>query len=176
MANAEIVIKKYPNRRLYDTSSSAYITLEDVKRMVVERRKVKVVDAKTEEDLTRPTLMQIMLEEEAGGRPVFSEEMLAFMISSYGKAQHGALAPFMDAALKAYVRGAEAVANQSQALKGGGLGAEAMMAASTSAWADVVKAQQSAVENMFESMAKANPWLPKAPRGAGSPKDDGGKR
>lgn len=159
MQSNEIVVKKYPNRRLYDTSSSAYITLEDVKRMVVERRRVKVVDAKTDEDLTRQTFMQILLEEEAGGRPVFSQDMLAFMISSYGQAQHSALAPFMEASLQAYARGAETMAKQAHALKGGTrAGAETMMSAAPAVWAEAAKAQQAALGQIFEQWSKAAPW------------------
>lgn len=169
----EIVIKKYPNRRLYDTASSAYITLEDVKRLVVEKRSVRVVDAKTDEDLTRQTFMQIMLEEESGGSPVFSADMLAQMISFYGQAQHSALGPFLDASLKAYVRGAEAIAKQASALKGGARGgADSAMAAGATAWADVVKAQQTAMASMFETMGKAaGSWMPKAKPKAAKDKD-----
>lgn len=165
----EIVIKKYPNRRLYDTATSAYITLEDVKRLVVEKRVVKVLDAKTNEDLTRQTLMQIMLEEEAGGHPIFTAEMLAQMISFYGHAQHSALGPFLDASLKTYVQGAETVAKQAAAMKGGAQrGAEAMVAANTAAWGEMVKAQHNAIAGMFERMG-AGAWGAK-PKDA-EPKD-----
>jgi polyhydroxyalkanoate synthesis repressor PhaR len=65
------LIKKYPNRRLYDTQTSTYITLADVKQLVVEQEEFQVVDAKSGEDLTRQILLQIILEEEAGGMPMF---------------------------------------------------------------------------------------------------------
>ena len=71
------IIKKYPNRRLYDTATSGYITLADVKQMVVENTPFQVRDAKTTEELTRAILLQIILEEEAAGVPMFSNEMLA---------------------------------------------------------------------------------------------------
>ena len=174
MNHSEIVIKKYPNRRLYDTTSSAYITLEDVKRLVVERRSVKVVDAKTDEDLTRQTLMQIMLEEESGNSPVFTAPMLAQMISCYGQAQHSALGPFLDASLKAYVQGASAMAKQASALKGSGsrLGADAVVAATTAVWSEVAKAQQNAVSSMLDQMGKAaGSWM-----GTGSPKGERNKK
>ena len=80
------LIKKYPNRRLYDTKTSSYITLQEVKAMVIEAETIKVVDAKTEEDLTRSIFLQIILEEEAGGLPLFSEAALANMIRFYGHA------------------------------------------------------------------------------------------
>ncbi len=66
------VLKKYPNRRLYDTQTSSYITLADVKRMVLDGVDFEVHDAKTQEDLTRSILLQIILEEETGGVPMFS--------------------------------------------------------------------------------------------------------
>ena len=66
------IIKKYPKRRLYDTQTSTYVTLSDVKGLVLAHDDFKVVDAKTDEDLTRAILLQIILEEEAGGVPLFT--------------------------------------------------------------------------------------------------------
>lgn len=74
------IIKKYPNRRLYDTATSGYITLTDVRQMVVENTPFEVRDAKTNEELTRTILLQIILEEEAVGVPMFSNDMLSQMI------------------------------------------------------------------------------------------------
>ena len=78
------VIKKYPNRRLYDSASSSYITLADIKQWVIDGVSVQVVDAKTSQDLTRSILLQIILEEEACGSPLFTEKALADMIRFYG--------------------------------------------------------------------------------------------
>lgn len=78
------LIKKYPNRRLYDTAISSYITLADVKRLVLDGVAFHVVDAKTQDDLTRTILLQIISEEEEGGEPIFSTELLAQIIRSYG--------------------------------------------------------------------------------------------
>jgi polyhydroxyalkanoate synthesis repressor PhaR len=75
-------IKKYPNRRLYDTANSGYITLADVKQMVLENIEFQVIDAKSGDDLTRSILLQIILDEEGGGVPMFSPEMLSQMIRS----------------------------------------------------------------------------------------------
>ena len=77
MAEQSRLIKKYPNRRLYDTRTSSYITLADVKELVLGREEFQVVDAKTGEDLTRSILLQIILEEEAGGAPMFTSDLLA---------------------------------------------------------------------------------------------------
>src|ERR671919_2175840 len=87
MENPLRLIKKYPNRRLYDTKTSSYITLADVKQMVLKQEEFQVVDAKSGDDLTRQILLQIILDEEAGGLPMFSSEMLAQMIRFYGTAQ-----------------------------------------------------------------------------------------
>lgn len=86
MAEQSRLIKKYPNRRLYDTATSSYITLADVKQLVLDNVVFKVVDAKTDEDLTRSILLQIILEEEGSGAPIFSSEMLCQIIRFYGHA------------------------------------------------------------------------------------------
>lgn len=78
------IIKKYPNRRLYDTAISSYITLADVKRLVLDGVEFQVVDAKSKDDLTRTILLQIISEEEEGGEPIFSTDLLAQIIRSYG--------------------------------------------------------------------------------------------
>lgn len=78
------VIKKYPNRRLYDTEISSYITLEDVKRLVVDSVPIKVIDARTQEDLTHVTLLQIIMDSEEKGPSLFSIDSLQKMIRFYG--------------------------------------------------------------------------------------------
>lgn len=83
------IIKKYPNRRLYDTATSSYITLSEVKQMVMDHVDLVVQDAKTREDLTRSILLQIILEEETAGVPLFSENALANIIRFYGYAMPG---------------------------------------------------------------------------------------
>jgi polyhydroxyalkanoate synthesis repressor PhaR len=95
------VLKKYPNRRLYDTQSSSYITLTDVKRMVLDGEDFEVRDAKDGTDLTRSILLQIILEEESGGVPMFSTEMLSQIIRFYGHAMQGAMGAVLEQNLKA---------------------------------------------------------------------------
>ena len=92
----ERVLKKYPNRRLYDTRTSSYITLVDVKKMVLEGQDFVVRDAKTGEDLTRSILLQIILEEESGGVPMFSSSMLAQVIRFYGHAMQGLMGSYLE--------------------------------------------------------------------------------
>jgi polyhydroxyalkanoate synthesis repressor PhaR len=90
------VLKKYPNRRLYDTHASSYITLVDVKKMVLGGQDFIVRDAKTGDDLTRSILLQIILEEETGGVPMFSAPMLAQIIRFYGHAMQGMMGSYLE--------------------------------------------------------------------------------
>ena len=87
--SAQRVIKKYPNRRLYDTDTSSYITLAEVKQLVMDSEPILVRDAKTGEDLTRSILLQIILEEESSGSPMFTVPVLANVIRFYGHAMQG---------------------------------------------------------------------------------------
>jgi polyhydroxyalkanoate synthesis repressor PhaR len=93
---AQRVIKKYPNRRLYDTDTSTYITLTEVKQLVMAKAPFVVRDAKTGDDLTRSILLQIILEEEAGGAPMFTEPVLANIIRFYGQAMQGYMGPYLE--------------------------------------------------------------------------------
>jgi polyhydroxyalkanoate synthesis repressor PhaR len=97
------LIKKYPNRRLYDTQTSTYITLVDVKQLVLEQQDFQVVDAKSNEDLTRAILLQIILEEESAGMPMFSSGMLAQIIRFYGNAMQGMMGPYLEKNIQAFV-------------------------------------------------------------------------
>ena len=102
MADQIRLIKKYPNRRLYDTQTSSYITLADVKELVLEHGSFQVVDAKTGEDLTRNILLQIILEEEAGGAPMFTSDLLSQMIRFYGNAMQGMMGKYLENNIKAF--------------------------------------------------------------------------
>ena len=103
MDNPLRLIKKYPNRRLYDTANSGYITLADVKQMVLDGIDFRVVDAKSNDDLTRAILLQIILDEEAGGMPMFSSEMLAQMIRFYGSAQQTIMGQYIEQNVQAFL-------------------------------------------------------------------------
>jgi len=98
---AQRVIKKYPNRRLYDTESSAYITLADVRQLVMGGAPFVVLDAKSGEELTRSILLQIILEEEAGGAPMFTEQVLSSIIRFYGQALQGYMGPYLEKNIQA---------------------------------------------------------------------------
>ncbi|GAB3547367.1 polyhydroxyalkanoate synthesis repressor PhaR [Noviherbaspirillum agri] len=100
----ERLIKKYPNRRLYDTQTSSYITLSDVKQLVLDNEDFTVVDAKTDEDLTRSILLQIILEEEAtNGTPMFSSGALSQIIRYYGHAMQGMMGSYLEKNIQAFI-------------------------------------------------------------------------
>ena len=113
---AQRVIKKYPNRRLYDTETSTYITLAEVKQLVLDNQPFVVRDAKTNEDLTRSILLQIILEEEAGGAPMFSEAALANIIRFYGHAMQGFMGSYLEKNVQAFTDLQSQMAEQSKSL------------------------------------------------------------
>ena len=101
--SSERLIKKYPNRRLYDTQTSSYITLADVKQLVLANEDFMVVDAKTDEDLTRSILLQIILEEEANGQPMFSSAALSQIIRYYGHAMQGMMGNYLEKNIQVFI-------------------------------------------------------------------------
>lgn len=101
--DAQHVIKKYPNRRLYDTDTSSYITLAEVKRLVMNGETFVVRDVKTGEDLTRSILLQIILEEESNGSPMFTAPVLSSLIRFYGNAMQGFLGGYLEKNMQALV-------------------------------------------------------------------------
>jgi polyhydroxyalkanoate synthesis repressor PhaR len=101
--SSERLIKKYPNRRLYDTQTSSYITLSDVKQLVLENEEFTVIDAKSDEDLTRSILLQIILEEEANGSPMFSSGALSQIIRYYGHAMQGMMGSYLEKNIQAFI-------------------------------------------------------------------------
>lgn len=113
-ASATRVLKKYPNRRLYDTRSSSYITLADVKQMVLDGEDFEVRDAKSSEDLTRSILLQIILEEESAGAPMFSTQSLAQIIRLYGHAMQGVMGNFLEQNVQTFTDAQTRFAEQAQ--------------------------------------------------------------
>ena len=103
-----VIIKKYANRRLYDTESSSYITLERLAEMVRQKREFKVVDAKTGEDITHSVLTQIIMDEEARGKTMLPVNFLRQLIAMYGDSMQSMVPPYLEASLEAFQR------NQSQ--------------------------------------------------------------
>ncbi|HET7776241.1 MAG TPA: polyhydroxyalkanoate synthesis repressor PhaR [Azospira sp.] len=141
------LIKKYPNRRLYDTKTSAYITLADVKELVLRFEDFKVVDAKSGDDLTRSILLQIILEEESGGMPLFSSELLAQIIRYYGNAMQGMLGKYLETNIKAFADVQAKLQEQSRSL----YGESNQVQAQSDLWAQFLNFQGPAMQNMMST-------------------------
>ena len=105
----KVTIKKYANRRLYDTESSAYITLDRLAEMVREGREFEVVDAKTGEDITRQVLTQIIVEEEARGSTMLPVNFLKQLIGLYGNSMQGMVPQYLEAAMDAFSKNQSAM-------------------------------------------------------------------
>jgi polyhydroxyalkanoate synthesis repressor PhaR len=112
------IIKKYPNRRLYDTETSTYITLADVKDLVLQYKVFQVQDAKSGDDLTRAILLQIILEEESGGVPMFSSDMLANIIRYYGHAMQGLMGSYLERSIHTFHEAQKRFQEQAQTIYG----------------------------------------------------------
>jgi polyhydroxyalkanoate synthesis repressor PhaR len=132
------VIKKYPNRRLYDTDTSSYITLAEVKRLVMKNELFVVRDAKSNEDLTRSMLLQIILDEEAGGAPMFTEAVLGNIIRFYGHAMQGFVGTYLEKNVQSFTDLQTTLAEQSKDL-------------TPEAWAKFMQLQSPVVQGMMGS-------------------------
>ncbi|WP_345251087.1 polyhydroxyalkanoate synthesis repressor PhaR [Pigmentiphaga soli] len=137
------LIKKYPNRRLYDTQTSTYITLADVKQLVLETAEFQVVDAKSGEDLTRSILLQIILEEETAGAPMFTSGMLAQIIRFYGHAMQGIMGAYLEKNIQAFMEIQNKLGEQSKSLYGTQFGPEA--------WAQFMNVQTPMIQSMMSN-------------------------
>ncbi len=139
------LIKKYPNRRLYDTKTSSYITLADVKQMVLKNEAFQVLDAKTNEDLSRQILLQIILDEESGGMPMFSSDLLSQMIRSYGSAMQGFMGSYLEKNLEGFQQMQKALQEQSQKLYGDN------SKSSQEIWAQFMNMQGPAMQGLMQT-------------------------
>ena len=96
------IVKKYPNRRLYDTVESRYITLADIRRLVIERIDFVVIDKKTQADITRSILLQVIADQEHGSQPMMSREFLAQVIRSYGTDDQSGMAGYLEQSVRQF--------------------------------------------------------------------------
>ncbi len=139
------LIKKYPNRRLYDTKTSSYITLADVKQMVLKQEDFHVVDAKSGDELTRQILLQIILEEESGGVPMFTSDLLSQMIRSYGSAMQGFMGSYLEKNIEAFQQLQKALQDQSQKIYGDN------SRASQDLWSQFMNLQGPAMQSLMQA-------------------------
>ena len=103
MAESKRTIKKYPNRRLYDTEISSYITLEEVRQLVLDGEAFEVRDARSGKDLTRSVLLQIIAEHEEHGQPMLSTQLLTGIIGFYGDELQGFMGPYLEHSMQVFV-------------------------------------------------------------------------
>ncbi|WP_156466634.1 polyhydroxyalkanoate synthesis repressor PhaR [Methylibium sp. Root1272] len=137
------ILKKYPNRRLYDTQTSGYITLADVRQMVLDNESFVVRDAKTGEDLTRSILLQIILEAETGGMPMFTTPVLAHIIRLYGHTMQGLLGSYLEKNIQAFTEMQSRFAEQS--------GLSTGKAYSPELWAQFMNVQAPMMQGLMSS-------------------------
>jgi polyhydroxyalkanoate synthesis repressor PhaR len=142
-ASTHRLIKKYPNRRLYDTRTSSYITLSDVKELVLENADFQVVDAKTGDDLTRSILLQIIIEEESEGVPMFTSDLLSQMIRFYGNAMQGMMGKYLEGNIKAFTDVQSKLQDQARTIYGDN------NAMSKDLWAQFLNFQGPAMQSMM---------------------------
>lgn len=112
------VIKKYPNRRLYDTVESRYITLSDIRRLVLDKVEFVVMDKKTQEDITRSILLQVIAEQEHQGEPLMSQDFLSQVIRSYGGAMQGFVGSYLEQSLKLFMTQQQQVRDRVKSMVG----------------------------------------------------------
>ncbi|SBW85209.1 hypothetical protein PVE_P0168 (plasmid) [Pseudomonas veronii 1YdBTEX2] len=144
--NRPRLIKKYPNRRLYDTHTSSHVTLTDIRQMVIDGTSFEIVDAKSGEDLTRSILMQIIQEAESDGEPIFSSDMLKSIIRFYGPFQ-GMFGVYLDKSIQA-ILDIQAQTN----------------AQSSQAWSEFMHKQMPTMQNLMQQYIDQSQSLYLAPQ------------
>lgn len=97
------IIKKYPNRRLYDTEISRYITLEEVRQLVLQNIRFRVEDKRSREDITRSILLQVIAEQEQGGDPIFTTELLTFILRFYGNPMQASIGRYLELSVRLFL-------------------------------------------------------------------------
>jgi polyhydroxyalkanoate synthesis repressor PhaR len=190
------LIKKYPNRRLYDTRTSAYITLADVKELVVKQEEFQVLDAKSSEDLTRSILLQIILEEESEGEPMFTSDVLSQFIRFYGNAMQGMMGSYLERNVQLFNELQKRLQEQSQALYGNNAKVSqelwnqfmsfqgpaiqnlvsAYMEQSRNVFLQMQQQLHSQTRNMFSGFGFPGFQAPSQPAGQEPPQDEGEKK
>ena len=150
------VIKKYPNRRLYDTNESKYVTLSDVRKLVLEETPFCVIDKKSGEDITRNILLQIIIEQEEGGEPMFSSDALQQMIGFYGNSARSMAGDFLRSSVHLFYE-------QQKQLQERVTGAMQLNPVS-SLFADAAQRNMELWQKMQENFLKSGPLAPEEPK------------
>ena len=143
---SERVIKKYANRRLYDAAESRHVTLEDLRKLIVQGEKIKVVDDKTGEDLTRAILLQIIADQEQFGQPILSTSTLESIIRFYGDAMQGFMGRYLEQSVASFVSQQQALQSQLSKMMSG---------TPLASMADMAQANLAIWQQMQENLASA---------------------
>ena len=106
------IIKKYPNRRLYDTEISRYITLEEIRELVINEVKFTVIDKRTKEDITRNILLQVIAEQEEGGNPLFRTQLLEQLIRFYGDSMQSTVSHYLELSMGLFIERSQQLKDQ----------------------------------------------------------------
>ncbi|WP_255989269.1 polyhydroxyalkanoate synthesis repressor PhaR [Chitinolyticbacter albus] len=155
MSAARRVIKKYPNRRLYDTATSSYITLADVKQLVLDNTDIQVLDAKSGDDITRSVLLQIIMEEEAGGMPLFTYDVLTQIIRFYGHAMQGLMGNYLEKNMQLFAEMQHRLQDQAQSA----ISTDNPLLNNANLWGDFMKFQGPALQNMMSNYLESSTSL-----------------
>lgn len=148
-------IKKYANRRLYDTHASKHVTLEGIRQLVVDGEDIVVVDDTSGQDITRSILLQVIAEQEQGGRPILSPGMLRHIIRFYGNPMQEFMAQYLESSVEAFLNQQKGMQDQFREMmaKTPMATMQAMAARNLGAWADMQKA-------FLDAMAAGQPKKP----------------
>lgn len=154
------IIKKYPNRRLYDTVESRYITLADIRRLVMDGIDFVVMEKKSQGDITRSILLQVIAEQEHTGQPLMSQDFLAQIIRSYGGSMPGLVGSYLEQSLK--LLSSQDLREPSEGDAGDMIGSLAQMH---------LERWRRLQDDLFRTMNRTSPGSPPAER-AGEPAQD----
>jgi len=163
------IIKKYPNRRLYDTEISSYITLEEVRQLVVDGEEFEVRDAKSGEELTRSVLLQIIAEHEERGQPMFTTQLLSQVIRFYGDSLQGFMGGYLERSLQVFLDQQQQFRSQLNTMMG--QTPWSMLNDLTERNMDMWKSMQQGFINAASSTMKAGPGPGPATGGSNKDKD-----
>jgi polyhydroxyalkanoate synthesis repressor PhaR len=143
---AERIIKKYANRRLYDTAQSRYIALDDIRQLVMDGETFRVVDARSGEDITRSILLQIIVEQEEMGQPMLSTRLLEQIITYYGDTLQGFVGTYLEKSMDAFIRQQQVLQEQMESM---------LEMAPTSVFKDMAERNLQLWKGMQEDLLKA---------------------
>jgi polyhydroxyalkanoate synthesis repressor PhaR len=161
----ERVIKKYANRRLYDSTESRHVTLDDIRKMIVSGAKVKIVDDKSGEDLTRAVLLQVIAEQDQFGTPVLSTELLEAIIRFYGNPVQEMLTRYMEQSVTALARQQDAMrAEMTKALAGPMAPLADFARQNMEQWSKIQASMMSAFAGKQPDSPPPEPTVPKQPK------------